>query len=59
MDGQTDRQTSNISKNVNNSLCTNPTTLMVRSLVSEFLTKNLNLIFFFLGGGGGGGGGGG
>ena len=36
----------------------NPSTLTVSSLVSEFLTKKLNLTFFFFlwrGGGGGGG----
>ena len=46
--------TINISKYFNKFLSTNPTTLILSSLISNF-TKDPNLIFF--GGGGGGGGG--
>ena len=51
--------TINISKYVNNFLRTNPTTLILSSLVSEFDKKSKSEFFFFGGGGGGGVGGGG
>ena len=50
--------TINISKYVNNFLSTNPTTLILSSLVSEF-RQRIQICFFWGGGRGGGGGGGG
>ena len=50
----------NISKYVNKIFITNPTTLILSSLVSEFDKKSTSdffFFFFFLGGGGGGSGG--
>ena len=50
--------TINISKYVNNFLSTNPTTLILSSLVSEFRQRiQIRFFFFFFFGGGGGGGG--
>ena len=53
MDGKTGRQTSNISKYVNNSLCTNPTTLTLRSLGSDFDKESKSDFFREREGGGG------